>query len=90
MPHGRDCIVIEIAVPLHPDKIINLKYKDMKTMNQMRMREYCSCCNMMMAMTMMKEGIYIIGINKNKKKQYEKDSINNSSIIQYQHQQYLG
>ena len=58
-------------------------------MNQMRMREYC-CCNMMMAMTMMKEGIYIIGINKIKKKQYEKDSINNSSIIQYQHQQYLG
>ena len=100
MPHGRDCIVIEIAVPLHPDKIINLKYKVMKTMNQMRMREYCSCfgkrhmvssgCDMMMAMTMMKEGIYIIGINKNKKKQDEKDSINNSSIIQYQHQQYLG
>ena len=59
----------------------------MKTMNRMRMREYC-CCEMM-AMTM-KEGIYIIGINKIKKKQYEKDSISNSSIIQYQHQQYLG
>ena len=62
----------------------------MKTMNQMRMREYCCCCNMMMAKTMKKEGIYIIGINKIKKKKYEKDSINNSSIIQYQHQQYLG
>lgn len=62
----------------------------MKTMKQMRMRmrEYC-CSPMMMAMTM-KEGVYIIGINKEKKKQYEKDSINNSSIIQYQHQQYLG
>jgi hypothetical protein len=92
MPHGRDCGGGENAVPLHPETFINfLKgYKVMKTMNQMRMREYCSCCNMMMAMTMMKEGIYIIGINKNKKKQYEKDSINNSSIIQYQHQQYLG
>ena len=60
----------------------------MKTMNQMRMREYCCCCNIMMAMTMKKEGIYIIGINNIKKKQYEKDSINNSSIIQ--HQQRMG
>ena len=62
MPHGRDCGGGENAVPLHPETFINfLKgYKVMKTMNQMRMREYCSCCNMMMAMTMMKEGIYII------------------------------
>ena len=33
----------------------------MKRMCNMRMREYC-CCDMM-AMTM-KEGIYIVGINK--------------------------
>ena len=38
----------------------------MKRMCNMRMREYC-CCDMM-AMTM-KEGIYIVGINKVKKKQ---------------------
>ena len=43
----------------------------MKRMCNMRMREYC-CCDMM-AMTM-KEGIYIVGINKVKKKQYEKIS----------------
>ena len=59
----------------------------MKTMYQVRMREYCCCC--MMAMTM-KGSIYIIGINKTKTKQYEKSSINNSSIIEYQHQPYLG
>ena len=60
----------------------------MKTMNRMRMREYC-CCPMMMAMTM-KGSVYIIGINKTKTKQYEKNSISNSNIIKYQHQQYLG
>ena len=60
----------------------------MKTMNRMRMREYC-CCPMMMAMTM-KGSVYIIGINKVKKKQYEKVSISNSSYIEYQHQRYLG
>ena len=60
----------------------------MKTMNRMRMREYCCCCEMM-AMTM-KGSVYIIGINETKKKQYEKNSINNSSIIEYQHQQHLG
>jgi hypothetical protein len=43
----------------------------------------------MMAVTM-KEGIYIIGINKIKKKQYEKISINNSSITEYQRRQHLG
>ena len=59
----------------------------MKRMCNMRMREYC-CCDMM-AMTM-KEGIYIVGINKVKKKQYEKISINNSSITEYQRQQHLG
>ena len=59
----------------------------MKTMNRMRMREYC-CCPMMMAKTM-KGSIYIIGINKTKTKQYEEVSISNSSIIEYQHQPYL-
>ncbi len=60
----------------------------MKTMSRMRMQmQDCCCCCEMMAM---KGGIYIIGVNKIKKKQYEKDSISNSSIIQYQHQQYLG
>ena len=49
----------------------------------------CCCCQMMMAMTM-KGSVYIIGINKTKTKQYEKVSINNSSIIEYQHQQHLG
>ena len=72
----------------------------MKRTMRMRMQDVCSCfgkrhmvssgCRQMMMTMMMKEGIYIIGINKIKKKQYEKDSINNSSIIQYQHQQYLG
>jgi hypothetical protein len=76
---------------LHPETLINyLKgYKGMKRTMRMRMQDVCCCRQMMMTM-MMKEGIYIIGINKIKKKQYEKDSINNSSIIQYQHQQYLG
>jgi hypothetical protein len=40
----------------------------------------------MMAMTM-KGSVYIIGINEKKKKKYEKNSISNSSIIEYQHQQ---
>jgi hypothetical protein len=61
----------------------------MKTMNQMRMREYC-CSPMMMMATTMKGTVYIIAINKVKKNPYEKDSISNSSIVQYQHQQYLG
>ena len=65
----------------------------MKTMNRMRMREYCCCCEMM-AMTMKGSeyimSVYIIGINKTKTKRYEKNSINNSSIIEYQHQQHLG
>jgi hypothetical protein len=43
----------------------------------------------MMAMTM-KGSVYIVGINEVKKKQYEKDSISNSSFIEYQHQHYLG
>jgi hypothetical protein len=43
----------------------------------------------MMAMTM-KGSVYIIGINEKKKKKYEKNSISNSSIIEYQHQQHLG
>ena len=68
----------------------------MKTMNPMRMQNRMQmrmrmqesyCC--MMAMTM-KEGIYIIGINKVKKKKHEKISISNSSIIEYQRQQHLG
>ena len=43
-----------------------------------------------MAMTM-KGGLYIIvGINKVKRKQYEKTCIDNSSITEYQHQQHLG
>ena len=71
----------------------------MKRMCNMRMREYCSClgkrhivssgCDMM-AMTTKESVIYIIGINKVKKKQYEKISINNSSITEYQRQQHLG
>ena len=60
----------------------------MKRMCNMRMREYC-CCPMMMAMTM-KGSVYIIGIKKTKTKQYEEVSISNSSIIEYQHQPYLG
>jgi hypothetical protein len=44
----------------------------------------------MMAMTM-KGGVYIIGIEQAiKKKQYEKISINNSRITEYQHQRHLG
>lgn len=69
-------------------------------MNRMRMCEYCSClgkrhivsssCRGMMAMTM-KGGVYIIGIEQAiKKKQYEKISINNSRITEYQHQRHLG
>jgi hypothetical protein len=42
-----------------------------------------------MAMTM-KGSVYIIGINETKKKEYEKNSISNSSFIEYQHQRYLG
>ena len=61
----------------------------MKTMNRMRMQMHSCCCCEMMAMTM-KGSVYIIGINEVKKKQYEKNSINNSSIIEYQHQQHLG
>ena len=57
----------------------------MKTMNRMRMREYC-CCPMMAIM--MKGSIYIIGVNELKKEQYEKDS--NSRFIEHQHQRYLG
>ena len=58
----------------------------MKTMNRMRMQEcYCS----MMAMTM-KGSVYIIGINKVKKKRYEKISFSTSSIFKPQRQQYLG
>ena len=54
----------------------------MKTMNRMRMQEcYCS----MMAMTM-KGSVYIIGINKVKKKRYEKISFSNSSIFKPQRQ----
>ena len=57
-------------------------------MNRMRMREYC-CCPMMMAMTM-KGSVYIIGIEQEKKKRYEKNSISNNSFIEHQHQRYLG
>ena len=42
----------------------------MKRTMRMRMQDVCCCRQMMMTM-MMKEGIYIIGINKIKKKQYE-------------------
>jgi hypothetical protein len=60
----------------------------MKTMNRMQMQECCCCC--MMAKSMKGE-IYIIGVNnKVKKKHYEKNSFNNSSFIEYQHQQRLG
>ena len=61
----------------------------MKRMCNMRMREYC-CCRQMMVMTTNESIIYIIGINQVKKKQYETNSINNSSIIEYQHQHHLG
>ena len=56
MTYRGDCESAEIAVPLHPETLINLKRENkvMKTMNRMRMREYC-CCERM-AMTM-KEGI---------------------------------
>ena len=54
-----------------------------------QMSNDCCCCDMM-AMTM-KGGLYIIvGINKVKRKQYEKTCIDNSSITEYQHQQHLG
>ena len=53
-----------------------------------RQMSECCCCEMM-AMTM-KGSIYIIGINKTKTKQSEKNSISNSSFIEYQHQQHLG
>ena len=60
----------------------------MKTMNRMRMRmQECYCS--MMAMTT-KVSVYIIGINKVKKKRYEKISFSNSSIFKPQRQQYLG
>jgi hypothetical protein len=89
MPQTGDCEYAEIAVPLQrqKDKITIKDNKSMKTMNRMRMREYCCCC--MMAMTM-KGSVYIIGINEVKKKQYEKVSISNSSFIEHQHQQRLG
>jgi hypothetical protein len=89
MPRNRDCGYTEIAVPLQRETLINLKReKVMKQMCNMRMREYC-CSQMMMAMTM-KGSVYIIGINETKKKKYEKNSISNSSLIKYQHQQHLG
>ena len=62
----------------------------MKRMCNMRMRENGCCCQQMMVMTTKESVIYIIGINKVKKKQYEKISINNSSITEYQRQQHLG
>ena len=52
------------------------------------MHEYC--CRQMMT-TAKKESIYII-ISKQriKRHEYEKNSISNSSFIEYQHQHYLG
>ena len=64
--------------------------KIMKRMCNMRMRENCCCCCKVMAMTTNESIIYIIGITQVKKKQYVTNSINNSSIIEYQHQHYLG
>ena len=58
-------------------------------MKERMCRQMSDCCCQMMAITM-KGSIYIIGINKTKTKHYEKASINNSSIIEYQHQQHLG
>ena len=58
-------------------------------MKERMCRQMSCCCQMMMAKTM-KGSVYIIGINKTKTKQYEKSSINNCSINEYQHQPYLG
>ena len=62
----------------------------MKTMNRMRMHmqmQECYCSMLAEAMTM-KGSVYIIGINKVKKKRYEKISFSNSSIFKHQRQQY--
>ena len=73
MTYRGDCESAEIAVPLHPETFINFKKgkKVMKTMNQMRMREYC-CSPMMMAMTM-KEGVYIDQFHNFPAKEHSRD-----------------
>jgi hypothetical protein len=59
-------------------RIINhIKSRIMKTINRMRMREYC-CCQMMMAMTMKGSVYIIIGNEQLKQNGYEKDSNYNS------------
>ena len=50
----------------------------MKRMCNMRMREYCCCLDMMMAMTMKGSVYIIIGVKQTKRKGYEKNSIYNS------------
>ena len=57
----------------------------MKTIFRMQMQ---ACCCMMEMTT--NGNLYIIGINKEQKKQYEKISINNRNIIEHQYQPYLG
>jgi hypothetical protein len=69
------------------DNVQQINNKVMKTMKRMRMQG--CCCTMMM--TAGKERVYyIIGIEQNKKKHYEKNSISHSSFIEHPYQQYLG
>ena len=61
----------------------------MKRMCNMRMREYCCCCEMM-AMTMKGSVYIIIGVKQTKQKEYVKNSIYNSIGIEPGAEQRLG
>ena len=58
-------------------------------MKERMCRQMSDCCCQMKMMTM-NGSLYLIGVNEVKKKQNEKNSFSNSSIIEYQHQQHLG
>ena len=56
-------------------------------MKRMRMQ---GCCYTMMMTAGKERGYYIIGLEQDKKKNYEKNSMSHSSFIEHPYRQYLG